>query len=194
MAVHVTFELRLEERRADRVFVSVLLAPADAADGAARPSLDGVSVQIFQRDGEAVSPRLLLPISGTLAQPMITTVELRADGGVLPAGSRVLGHAWSADVVIEASCPTDMWTELGTHVQGTRNVCARSGAKLRRLAPEERARLACIFPWMANTRSLHADDVLEPEDTEEEEIDAFCAEYGLDGDDAEFLKELLADD
>lgn len=194
MAVHFTFELRLEERRSDRVFVSVLLAPAQAAESVARPSLDGVSVQIFQRDGEAVSPRLLLPISGTLGQPMVTTVELRADGGVLPAGSRVLGQAWSADVVVEASCPTDMWTELGSHVQGTRNVCARSGGKLRRLEPEERARLACIFPWMARTRMLHTEDVLEPEDTEEEALDALCAEYGLEGEEAEFLKELLADD
>lgn len=189
MAVHVTFELRLEERRADRVFVSVLLAPADPG-----ASLDGVSVQLFQRDGEAVSPRLLLPISGVLAQPMITTVELRAEGGVLPGGSRVVGTAWNAVASVEASCPTDMWTELGSHVRGTRTVAAAPCGELRLLDLQERARLACIFPWMTRTAPLRTDDVLEPEDTQEEEVDAFCAEYGLGEEEAEFLKELLAED
>lgn len=189
MAVNVTFELRLEERRSDRVFVSVLLAPADSG-----ASLDGVSVQLFRRDGEPAGPRLLLPISGALAQPMITTVELRAEGGVLPCDCRVVGQAWSDEAVVEASCPTDMWTELGSHVRGTRTVAAQPCGMLRRLDPAERARLACIFPWIARTAPVHTGDVLEPEDTQEEEIDAFCAEYGLEGDDAEFLKELLADD
>lgn len=189
MAVHVTFELRLEERRADRVFVSVLLSPADPV-----ASLDGVSVQLFQRDGEPVSPRLLLPISGVLSQPMITTVELRAEGGVLPGGSRVVGHAWNAHASVEATCPADMWTELGSHVRGTRNVAASPCGDLRLLDPHERARLTCIFPWMTRTAPVQTPTVLEPEDTEEEEIDAFCAEYGLDDEDAEFLKELLADE
>lgn len=192
MAVEVTFELRLEERRNDRVYVAVLLAPA-----AAPVTIDGVAVQLFHGEGEPVGPRLLLPISGVLTQPMVTTVELRAHDGVLPTGSQVVGHVWGADGHREATCPADMWTMLETHVRGTHVVHGRNTGELRPLRPAERARLAALFPWTARPTVIPFDGVLEPEedaDGDSEDLDALCAEYGLCGDDAEFLKELLTED
>lgn len=190
MAADFSFELRLEERRSDRVYVAVLLAPSDCTP----VTIDGVAVQMFQRSGDAVSSRLLLPIAGTLTQPMVTTVELRATHGHLPNGSRVVGTVWMDDTQIEATCPADMWTELESHVRGTRMVLPVSEAELRVLRPCERARLAACFPWVGRPTVLPFDGVLEPEEDLDEELDALCDEYGLCGEDAEFLKELMSED
>lgn len=189
MAVEVTFELRLEERCNDRVYAAVLLAPTGSA-----VAIEGVSVQIFHRNGDAAGPRLLLPIAGTLTQPIVTSLELRAHDGVLPSGSVVIGNVWSADGHLQATCPTDMWTELETHVRGTRVVRVEAGGELRPLRPVERVRLAAVFPWLAKPAVVPFDGVLEPEEAEDEDLDSLCEEYGLCGDDAEFLKELLTED
>lgn len=192
MPAGVTFELRLEERRSDRVYVSVVLAPGDEA-----VQIDGVAVQLFHRDGEAVSARLLLPISGVLMHPLVTTVELRGPEPLLPAGCRVVGTAWSAECHLETTCPADMWTELESHVRGKRVVVPLTRAELRPLRPEERASLVTAFPWLGQPVVVPFDGVLEPEPVDEpteEELDALCAEYGLCGEDADFLKELLTED
>ena len=192
MTAELTFELRLEERRSDRVYVAVVLAPPTD-----RPvPIEGVAVQLFQRSGEAGSSRLLLPIAGTLTQPMISTVELRAHGGHLPNGSRVVGTVWNAQLQSEATCPADMWTELESHVRGTRIVHPRSAeVEMRALRTVERARLASTFPWLGRPVVVPFDGVLEPEEPQiEEELDALCAEYGLCGEEADFLKELLTED
>lgn len=193
MPADVTFELRLEERRADRVYVAVVLAPASSGPAA----IDGVAVQLFQRGGEPLGARLLLPIAGSLTAPMVTTVEVRASGGLVPTGSRVVGTVWNRTGQVEATCPADMWTELETHVRGSRRVQPRSDGDLRALLPQERARLNACFPWLGRQVEAPFDGVIEPEQTaleEDQALDALCAEYGLGGEDADFLKELLTED
>ena len=99
MAKPISLALRLDERRPDRVFVSVILAPRDPD-----ASVGGVSVQMFCRSGQSLGARLLLPIAGQLSQTMRSSVELRTLDA-LPTGARVVATAWWSGGQLEATCP-----------------------------------------------------------------------------------------
>lgn len=191
------FELQLEERRADRVVVSVLLGPGP--DGPA--AVDGVAVMLVGRSGETLSHRLLLPIAGTLAQGLVTTVELRSLGP-LPPGARIMGAAWRGPEQWDASCPADPGTQMEAHMRG-RVVLrpSREGGRDRRelegLSCSERSALAVAFPWVAPCAPPAPSDptVMESEDTapclDPEDLRAYCEGLGLDEEDTDWLESLL---
>jgi hypothetical protein len=141
--VDIEFDIQLEERLTDRVFVSVLLGPIHQP-----VHIDGAALEIL-RLGTAVSPRLVLPIVGTVAQPIGTTVELCAHGS-FPSGARIVGTVWSGESLLEVSCPCDPWTELEAHVSGTRRAALTEpiDGDMRRLTPYERSVVASLFPWV----------------------------------------------
>ena len=189
--IELFFELQLEERLADRVFVSVVLAPKDGSASA----IDGVAVRMLTRSGEPLSPRHLLPIAGTVSQPMVSTVELRARGPI-PPGAYVQGQTWSAEREIQARCPCDPGTALGTHMRGRKlHPLHPERHALTTLTDDERARLVDLFPWLSEPmipRSASA--VLEVTPNSDELVDEVAEQFDLDPEDAEFLKELLGDD
>lgn len=189
--IDLHFELRLEERMTDRVFVSVVLAPAgqDAAQ------VDGVAVRMLGREGEPLSTRHVLPISGALSQPMVSTVELRARGDI-PPGAQVHGQAWRAEDQVEARCPCDPGTALGVHMRGRKTYpLVPERHALEPLEPEERAHLAQIFPWVNEPMvARESAGVLESSESTEEAVDDFCDQFDLGDEDAAFLKELLGED
>ncbi len=220
MQFELSLENRTEERADDspgtaRVFVNVLLAPAQAvwADAtppesdADRPSnrpgvtphpvtVDGVAVMLVGPHGEALSHRLLLPIAGTLHQPMVSTVELRAIDEV-PKGSRVVGLAWHNCHQWEASCPADPGTHIEAHVRGRTAYQPRKrppaqASVFEALTCDDRAALASAFPWLTPCEPKPP-KVVEPElDTAtNEEIRNFCADLGLDEEDTDWLEALL---
>ena len=194
MSIPFSLELHLDERCTDRVFVSVTLSPT-SDDVAA--SIGGVSVQMFNRTGQVLGPRLLLPIAGALHQPMRSTVELRAMHG-LPTGSRVVATAWWANGQLEATCPTDPWTELGTHMRGARLLTPDDDEDLEHLTPTERARIAALFPWvdepMLPPEPPAAFFEPTPEDDPDAFVDGIADQYGLDEESAEWLRELMDED
>jgi hypothetical protein len=212
------FDLSLENRTEDlsaddgaRVFVNVLLAPAaavwaDAASGSDasnRPgvtpepiTVDGVAVMLVGPQGECLSHRLLLPIAGTLHQPMVSTVELRAID-VLPKGSRVVGLAWHGSNQWEASCPADPGTHIEAHVRGRRALQPRprppaQAPVFEALTASERYSLAASFPWLTPCERPPP-KVVEPEleTATNEEIRSFCEDLGLDEEDTDWLEALL---
>jgi hypothetical protein len=191
--VDIEFDIQLEERLTDRVFVSVLLSPTHEP-----VHIDGAAVEI-RRLGTAVSARLLLPIVGTLTQPIGTTVELRAHGPI-PSGARIVGTVWSGNSLLEVSCPCDPWTELEAHVCGTRPAALTepTGQDLRRLSPHERTVVAALFPWI--NRPKRAPDTAEKSIVEAQDLPAedvvgdLQSQYDLDQEDTAFLRELLEDD
>lgn len=194
MSVDLHFELRLEERLPDRVFVSVVLAPL----GAAPAPLDGVSLQMVDRSGEALGARLVLPLSGALHQPLVSTVEVRARGAV-PVGARVGGVVWVGSEQREASCPCDPGTQLEVHMRGRRTIALGGGSDdgLRGLDPGERAVVARCMPWVNEPMRPRepATNVLEPPEPDADEVvDEVAAEFDLDDEDAALLRELLGED
>lgn len=192
MPVDLHFELRLEERLPDRVFVSVVLAPL----GAQPAPLDGVSLQMVDRAGEALGARMVLPLSGCLHQPLVTTVEVRARGAV-PTGARVGGVVWVGSEQREASCPCDPGTQLEVHLRGRRTIgLPVDDDGLRSLDSGERAVLARYMPWVNEPMVPRAPpQVLEPPEPEPEEVvDEVAEQFGLDEEDAAFLRELLEED
>jgi hypothetical protein len=191
MSLALALELRVEERREDRVVVSVLLAPAT---GPAR--LDGVALQLHTRTGEPLGAQVLLPIAGALHQPMVSTVELRA-GVPIPLGCRVVGTAWHGQDQREAMIPTDPFTELEVHMRARRRILPSEDSEvLERLLDEDRVRIARDFPWVDEPRiprepaaELTVVDHQDPED--ESYIDDIVDDLGLDGESSAWLKDLL---
>ena len=214
------FDLSLENRTdepvpdgsaATRVFVNVLLAPARAAwadappegDVSNRPGIrpepvtvDGVAVMLVGPHGDCMSHRLLLPIAGTLHQPMVSTVELRALDD-LPKGSRVVGLAWHGSDTWEASCPADPGTHIEAHVRGRCALKPRTrppaqASVFESLTCGDRASLAAAFPWLTPCEPKPP-KVVEPEleTATNEEIRNFCADLGLDEEDTDWLEALL---
>ena len=195
MALSLDFELRLEDRKPDRVLVSVLLAPHSSL------RIDGVSLQIISREGEPVSARMVLPIAGELSQPMLSTMELRAIAAEIPQGSRVVGTAWAGHEQRDAALPTDPSTEFERHVRArcrvVPDVLEDDVRLIERLTPEERATVARAYPWVDEPRlpvAVGELEVVDHEQTDEEVFDHFCDELGLDGDSAEWLKDLLSEE
>ncbi|MBX2797230.1 MAG: hypothetical protein KTR31_06180 [Myxococcales bacterium] len=193
MALALTIELRLEERNPNSVLVSVLLAPSS---GSTR--IDGVALQLFTRQGEALSSRMLLPISGELAQPMLSTLELQAQADVIPQGCRVQGMAWNGKDQVEAYIPTDPFTELEVHMRGRRRIDPDEDDRLLEwVLPEEREKVSRDFPWVNEPRLPVATDalqVVDHEEDEEEALDEVLDELGIDAESAEWLKDLMEDE
>ncbi|MCB9686298.1 MAG: hypothetical protein H6738_15420 [Alphaproteobacteria bacterium] len=187
MALPLKFELRLEDRGGERVLVSALLAPEGDA-----VRLDGVALQLHTRTGEPLGIRLLLPISGELRQPMLSTVELRCDE--VPMGAKVVGIAWLGREQREATIPTDPFTELEVHMRGRRRIVTFAEADgIDVLERAERDRIARDFPWIDEPRIPRA--VAELEVVEgDDEVDQIIDELGLDEESAEWLEELLREE
>jgi len=195
VALLLDFELRLEERCADRVVVSVLLAPR----GEESVHIDGVALHLERRDGERIGAERVLPISGSLRHPMLSTIELKLEDGQLPTGSRVVGIAWNGAEQNEALLPTDPYTELEAHLRARRRISLADGiesSELQRLSAPERARLAQDHPWINEprlTRDAPALTVVDHDETTDsaEGIDGIVDDLGLDADSSEWLKDLL---
>jgi hypothetical protein len=189
--VSLSFELRLEERLEDRVIVSVLLSPCGGP-----ASVDGVAVELFSRDHESLSPRMLLPISGALYGPIAVKVELRS-GRPIPAGAVVAGTAWWPTDSQCATVPADPYTELEAHMRGKRAVsCRMTEEELVSLDRRERGRLAVLFPWIdrkplcAKRAAAAIDEPLDVQDA----VDDISEELGLDEENTRWLRELLQEE
>ena len=192
MAEPISLALHLDERRTDRVFVSVTLQPHSAD-----VTVGGVSVQLFSRTRVQLGARLLLPIAGHLSQTLRTSVELRVLDA-LPTGAFVQATAWWPGGQIETTCPTDPGTELRSHMRGEKRIVPSDPDVLHRLDSAERERVARLFPWV--------DEPMLPPDTPkayfepapEDDPSAYAEEladhYELDDESAEWLKDLMAED
>jgi hypothetical protein len=188
--VSVDLAIRLLERHADRVIVAVILDPCHGPT-----CVDGVGVELFSRERDSLSHRVLLPISGTLTQPMSVQVELRADSP-LPLGAFIQGQCWQGCESFCAVCPADPSTELEAHVRGRHPVaCARRAPEsafdpdLEGLSRAERARLAAVFPWVDGPRAPVEGCV--PCLDAMEDFDELSEELGLDEAEAALLREIL---
>ena len=179
------FSLSLDERLPDRVLVSVLLRPRPEEDA----DVQGVSVELVGESGERLSHQLRLPIAGVLTQPMRTTVELRALRP-LPQGARVLGTAWTAEEQWEATCPADPGTQLRAHVRGWGTIRPKSDEFFEALSGPERTVLGGAVPWLAPCRQAPP-AVVETPDVHPDEVRKFCEDLGLQGEDSEWLEDLL---
>ncbi len=191
MALELDVELSLEERLDDSVIVSVFLSPTSGPT-----AVEGVALRLLDRDGNGLGPRVLLPIAGTLAQVMRTTVALEPEDGELPSGASVEVVAWHEQEQREASIPTDPMTAFEVHVRGTTCwVLSDGGRDLEPLLPEERARLAQDYPWIDEPRLRPTPvaelQVVDHEPSHDEAVDAFAEEMGLDEASAEWLRDLL---
>lgn len=182
----VELSLALEARGEDRVRVTLVIEPSD--DGA---EVDGAALQLV-KDGEELCPRVLVPVRGALRGPVATTLELRANGD-LPGGCRVVATAWWGDGQTQIACPADPFVTPVEHVRG-QAASATSGDELpvRGLSDGERAHLAAWLPWV--------DDVIVPAEVagvievdEPATADDLAEELGLEGEDADWLRELLDD-
>lgn len=188
----LAFQLELADRAEDRVHVTVSVVPSDEP-----AEVEGLAVQLVSRKGEPLSPRLLLPVAGHLAGPLMTTVELRATEGLIPTGARVQGTAWGTTFSLESACPADRWTELAAHLKG--QPCAGSvtrGVALVPLDGKEREAIVERLSWLAECPWCEGNEPLEAvaeEDVEEDDFSEAVDDLGLDPEDAEFLKDLLAE-
>jgi len=194
VALLLDFELRLEERGSDRVVVSVLLAP----HGEEVVHIDGVALHLERRDGERIGAERVLPISGALRHPMLSTIELKLEDGTLPTGARVVGIAWNGVEQSEAQLPTDPYTELEAHLRARRRISPAQeddDCDLQRLTHPERARLARDHPWINEPRLPLTTPALtvvdHDEAAESSELAGIVDDLGLDADSSEWLKDLL---
>lgn len=185
------FHLDLEDRQRDRVFVTVRLDP----DGD-QAHVEGVAIELHTRDGDAISARLMLPISGTLPNPLSLRTEIRARGDI-PRGARVNGVVWWSGGQLETTCPTDPGTCLERFARG-------GGRRLppldlhdlpRALGAAEHTALVRAFPWMHGFRQVEhqADSHILEEQGDDIARDVADA-YDLSDADRELLEELLDDD
>lgn len=184
-------DLTLEERGPDRVVVSVLLAPLDGEG-----CLDGLALQLYTPDDEPLGARMLLPLAGTVRQPMLSTVELRSVPTVIPPGSRVVGTAWRGSEQLDVSIPTDPGTAFEAHVRGHDIVTGGTAeAFLEPLLTEERETLARLYPWIDEPRVPRAPsaalEVVDHEPGLDEVVDDLVNDIGLDDESADWLRDLL---
>lgn len=181
----MSFDLQLKERLPDRVVVGVLLKPTGD-----QAQVDGVAVSLRGPDGERLSNRLMLPIAGTLTQPMLSAVELRACAALIP-GARIVGVAWHDGEQWETSIPADPGTSLEAHCRGRHAVKPLEDEAVRflRPRPSEWGALQEVFPWLTPS-----DTPLAIVQTDEEvDVRKACADLGLGDEDAAWLEELLAE-
>lgn len=190
MPLALSFDLRLEERNARRVVVSVLLAP----DGEAQVRIDGVALQLQARTGEPLGVQMVLPIAGELRHAMMSTVELKLDDEI-PQGSKVIGTAWRGPEQREATLPTDPFTELEVHMRARRRLAvSRDEVDLEPILPEERAIVARDFPWIDEPLLPAEAPQLIVESEPDDELDDVVDDLGLDAESASWLKDLLSEE
>lgn len=175
------FQLCLDEREDARVFATVILVPDCSL------TLDGVAVQLFDADGESLSSKLLLPVSGELVGPVSSRVELRSSSGAIPAGSQVIATAWWPGGHLQASRCTDPGTTLQAHALAEMAIAQTDEEVLLDVLPEEREKMLALFPWMVRPSSPKA---LE----HEQSVEDLGEDMGLDDEDAEWLKDLMNED
>lgn len=193
MSLALKFELNIEERGTERVTVSVLLAPEGEP-----VEIEGVALQLLSRVGDPLSVRMLLPISGTLRQPMLSTVELKGTESI-PQGSKVTATAWRGTEQREVSVPTDPFTELEVHMRARRRITGLLDVDLEPLSEGERAVIARDFPWIDEPLvppPAGELTVVESESVADEDasLDDLVDNLGLDPESSEWLRELLDED
>lgn len=186
--MQVDLELSLDERREDRVLVSLWLTPQ-----VPEAAVDSVSLQLVCPKGTELCPRTLLPLSGRVTGPVALSVELRGEQA-LPLGSQVVATAWVDGEPLRAHCPADPSTDLRGHLVGARLGMEAVDADLVTLTPLDdagRAHLEARWPWVAEpTAPPEVAGVLE---AEEDPLSAedLAADLGLDEEDAAWLRDLL---
>lgn len=177
----IDFQLCLDQREDARVFATVILVPN------ANLMLDGVAVQLFDADGESLSSKLLLPVSGQLVGPVSSRVELRSRTGEIPPGSEVIATAWWDGEQVQARRCTDAGTTLQAHTLATGRIALSDDEVLLDVLAEERDAMIALFPWMVRPAKIKA---LEHEVSAED----LGEDLGLDDADAEWLKDLMDDE
>jgi hypothetical protein len=184
------FQLDLEERHADRVFITVRLDPQ-----ASGVHVEGVAIELQARSGEALSARLMLPISGPLPATLTLRTEIRAWAD-LPRGGRVHGVVWWNGGQLETTCPTDPGTCLESFVRG-------GGVPLdaldlddlpRPLTRGEHRALVHTFPWLDGFRLAEGPEAHILEEADADPAADVADRYDLSEEDRELLRELLAED
>jgi hypothetical protein len=184
--------VKVIEVRERRIEVGVCLTPEGPPT-----SVDGLAVELRDRFHEAISPRVLLPISGVLAGALSIKAELRADQD-LPRGALVVASCWGEHGDLETATPTETATALELHMRGCNPVApADHMYGPERLLCEEREALARAFPWVANFHIRckgETDGPIVVEEPHEIQVDDFLDSMGLDGEDAELLRSLLEEE
>ncbi|MFK7926657.1 MAG: hypothetical protein AB8H79_00600 [Myxococcota bacterium] len=184
------FHLNLDERREDRVFLTVCLSPDHEP-----VAIEGVAVELRCAEGNPLGPRLVLPISGPLASALALRTELRSRD-MLPRGARAVGIAWTDCGRTEASCPCDPGTALENFARGSRiGLADLDEERMRDLSTTEHSALVRAFPWMAHFRPDTA--AIEGQILDEQPddiVDDVAGCYGLCDEDKELLRELLGED
>ena len=193
MPLDLDLDLRLDERGDDHVLVTVLIGPT----GRAAP-LEGVALQLFS-GAEAIGPRTLLPIAGTLRALVLTSVVLHAhDEEPIPPGCRVVATAWHGVDQREASIPTDPGTAFEAHVRGLvalGDLRVDPARGLEPLEPEERAMIRARLPWIDHPLVPRGSggelEVMEAETSVADTVAQVADELGLDEETASWLNDLL---
>jgi hypothetical protein len=135
---------------------------------------------------------MLLPICGCLGSPVVTRVELKSSTPI-PVDGQVVAVAWWGREQVEVRCPSEVGTTLEAHMRGHRQLPLGEEVELARLPADERDVFVRRMPWLAEPMvppDARGIETLETEATPDE----ICQELGLEGEDAEWLKDLLADD
>jgi len=183
------FGLRLDDRREDRVFVTVCLSPEDDV-----VNVEGVAVELRCRRGQALSCRLMVPIRGPLGQPLKFATELRARR-TIPRGARVVGIAWTADGTRETSCPADPGTALEAYARGSSiGLDPMGGREPEDLSTAEHRAMVRAFPWMDHFRPFEEESPGILDEQADDLADDIAGCYGLCDEDKELIRELLSED
>lgn len=196
----IRLELEIVERFPHRVVLSVVLTPEDPV------LVEGVSIELLDREQNSLAPRLQLPISGMLSGPLATRCELRSVDPI-PDTARVVAQVWAGEHSTRLIAPTEPCTGLVNHIWGIGRLQPRSDRTLRSLTPEQVKVFAGTFPWLRdprpecacpphNTAIVDAREASMPDlRPSEDELDAddLAAAFDLSDEDAEFLRELMAD-
>lgn len=175
----LTLTLCLDERAVDRVIASVHLAPETPGH-----AIEGVALQLFDAEGEPLSPKLLLPVAGALIGPLSSRVELRTDGRPIPAEAEVVVTAWWPGGQVQARRTTDPGTELAAHVRAEPEELPAAAELFEELDPAERARLVALFPWIVRPPPKVLELTADPPAAD------LADAYALDEEDAEWLASL----
>lgn len=187
--MNLAVELHLQERSPHRVLVSVCVSPLNGPQ-----VVDGVALQLLSEDGTELSTRTLLPISGSLGAPLVTTVELRGYGCVVPVGAVVNATLWSGHEQLVATCPADPHQRFRDWLRGDRaSLGDLDDVEFSAIEGEDRARLEKALPWIAEPlRRSSAPPVLESKE-DDPCADALKEDFGLDDECAEWLESLLSE-
>ena len=196
----IRLELEIVERFPHRVVLRVVLTPEDPV------LVEGVFVELLDRDQNNLAPRLQLPISGQLSGPLATRCELRSVEPI-PDSARVVAQVWAGEHSTRLVAPTEPCTGLVNHIWGIGRLQPRSDRKLRSLTPEQVKLFAGAFPFLHeprpecacpphNTAIVDAREAGVPDlkpSADDDDVDDLAAEFDLSDEDAEFLRELMAD-